>query len=560
MMNGLRHIDYIIVIVLYLLLSAGLRWGLPSSERSSLYDSDRSRLVGRSSERLFVTGPLQSYQVDECSTLLPLARMNPRKFDFDPEWYHWGSLYLYMVGGALGVAALTGIITLTPDRMFYLANPEALGRIYLIARIVTWTFGLGCIILFITLLRQRSPSALLRSLAGMVFVTAPLFVLYSHYATPDITLLFWFMLALSAAGDARNRPSSRMLLISFAAAGLATSTKYYGILALGFPLWDSLRDRQLSITIKGLLISAAAFFVGTPYAILNVRGFIHDLHWQMNHVQVGHGDIFLGTLPSFSHHLLESFPAGISTPATLLIILTTVLGIVRFRRIRTPATILVIILLWIQLSRSPLKFSRYILPLIPLHLVLGFEVIHEVWVRKTLRFLLLVLIGISVVSQLIVSARHVSILITPDIRDRAGVWLAENSQEGDTVLLPGRPYFATPPMRSDQLHIIISEFDSESIRHTAPDWIIISDYDAEPWMRAPHIREMEFQLFHQLRSELPLSDGSRYTSHEFRTWSWPGTALDGAGFLPHDMRYHCPTLWIFQREPGGTIPKRRYSE
>ena len=545
----IRNVDILIALLLFLIAGSGLKWGLPSTHRTMLYAKDVDRLIGNSQERLFITGPLQSYQVDECSTLLPLARMDPRRFDFDPGWFHWGSLYLYFVGGALGLLSLPGIVTLTSDRLFYLNHPEELANIYLTARLVTWIFGFGCVVIFLKLIRHRSSSIIYRSLFGILFVATPLFVLYSQYATPDVTMLFWFMLALHAAGDRHRPPSRRMLFLSFAAAGLAASTKYYGILAIGFPLWSTVRSKDYSLTMKGLLVSIGGFLIGTPYAVINWRVFFHDVAWQLNHVNVGHGDVFLGTKPSLFHHLFETFPAGLSPFTTLFIVITFFLGILLFRRIATPAVLLVIVALWIQLSRSPLKFSRYALPLIPLHLILGFEVLYAIRLRKILHVFLITLISLGIIGEIVSSTRHVRILRAPDIRDRAGEWFAANAEPGDTILLPGIPYFATPPLRSDRFDIVVADIGYKSIRNIDPEWIVISDYDAEPWIRAPEIRKEEAEIFRDLTSGLPLPGGMRrYTAHEFRAWTWPGGIAGFESMLPHDLRYHCPTIWIFRRE------------
>jgi len=88
--SSLHWIPYVLVVVAYAIVGlVGITWGLPNIARSSMYEASLDDVVGSGESRLFITGPLQSYHVDECSALIPLARMRPRELKLNPQWFHW---------------------------------------------------------------------------------------------------------------------------------------------------------------------------------------------------------------------------------------------------------------------------------------------------------------------------------------------------------------------------------------------------------------------------------------------------------------------------------------
>jgi hypothetical protein len=542
-----------LVMLVYCLVGlTGIRWGLPSQKRSDLYDAQYGEVVGSGTDRLFVTGPLQSYQVDECSALMPLARMRPRELDFNPRWFHWGSLHLYITGAALLVAEKSGVVTLTTEKSFYLEQPEEMAKIYLIGRIVVWIFGLGCVVLFIGLLRRVLARLELVLFLSLAFVVAPLFGLYSRFATPDVPLLFWVLAASYLAGVGRSCPTGKRWLVgAYCTAGFAASTKFYGGLALVFPIWYTLRQRNAAkLIVMGLVLFVAAFVIGTPYALLDWRRFISDLAWQWNHVERGHGDAFLGTSPSLVYHWLESLPAGLA-PLGTVIVAAGVAWVV-FNKKERDALLPVLgflLLFWIQITRSPLKFSRYLLPIVPFHLMLAGRMLQELWERRRVRIVVTIVGAVLVLSEAVLMATHLEILTRRDVRDVAGSWLDANGEYGDTVLFSGRPYFSSPPVSSRKFAISAGPVTREYVATFKPDWIILTDYDMEPARRAPEQRSSMIEIWHLLDEAAPFGpEGVSYRRHTFTARYEPPTwACWGQRFLPHDLRYHCPEIWVFER-------------
>ncbi len=549
-----------VALVYVVLASLGIRWGLPSEERTALYDADAEQVIGRSADRLFFTGPLQSYQVDECSALMPLARMKPRSLRFDPGWFHWGSFHLYTIGAALAAAHLLGFVTLAADKAFYLTRPDQLASIYLVARFVSWLLGLGCVLLFMALLGRVVRQPVVHVALGLMLVLSPLFLLYAHSATPDIALVFWILATALLAGVGRQKkPRWWLLYAAFATSGLAASVKFNGVLVLILPIYAAVEGRQVKILARGLLFAGLSFLAGTPYAVFNFHTFLQDLVWQWRHVQAGHGDAFLGTSHSLVYHILESLPSGIGPWTTVLFLISLPIALYRWRAHRLGSLLLLLLVFWVQLARSPLKFSRYMLPLIPMHLlVLGYGV-QWAWNSRRKGVFLALGLAMCLTSQVVLTAEHVGTLTQDDVRNRAGMWLKRRGDSGDTVFFPGAPYFASPPISSKKFNIVVSTLTQDTLAAVSPDWIVLTDYDTEPWQRAPELRRAQAQAAGLLFSGGELTQGVCYEKHEFATAPHPPLwASGGVTLLPHDLRYHCPTIWIFEkhacRDDGSDHP------
>ena len=97
---------------------------------------------------LFSRYLLYSHQPDEMITFRALARMDPQNRQFDPRMYQYGGLFIYPVGALAKLSQLAGWVQ-AGDLEFYLNNPGQFGRLYVVARVYTFCWGLlGIVIVF----------------------------------------------------------------------------------------------------------------------------------------------------------------------------------------------------------------------------------------------------------------------------------------------------------------------------------------------------------------------------------------------------------------------------
>ena len=194
---------------------------------------------------------------DEVLTIIALARLNPFAGRWDPGITQYGGFFLYPLGAALQLGSAAGIITARGDPSFYMAHPEAMGRIFLAGRIVVVLVGALAIPLLWAIARPIYGSRV-AALAAAIGAVAPAWIVYGHILKP------WafgapFALAALAAGRrliASARPG-RDALLAGALAGLAAgAVLVYGPVILA--VWIGITLRREGSAGRRLAWAAAA--------------------------------------------------------------------------------------------------------------------------------------------------------------------------------------------------------------------------------------------------------------------------------------------------------------
>lgn len=548
-----RLLPWVLLLFYGASLTTGIRWGLPSDERNALYSLRAELCVGSNPSRWYVAGPLQTLQVDEASALGPLARMRPEGLDLNPHFFHWGTLHTYLSGAVLGAAHILGLVTLTRDPLFYLKHPDQMANLYLMGRLLSVLLGLGTLAVTYRLAALRG-GRLAGFIAGSVLATSPLFSLYSRFYTPDLCVTFLFALSVLLAARSVGR-GGRGAWLAAGVAGLAASVKYNGALA-----FVAVVPALLPFTARRAARAGAAFvgafLLGTPYAVVTPREFIDGVMWQWHHAGSTHGLVFLNTAPGWVFHVTSSLAYGLGWPLLAVVLAGVVLALAR-RRARLQMMVVATALAYYGvIGSSPLKFARYVLPLLPLMAVLGGWGWASVWRRLAapVRGVPVVLLGAGISWGAMLCAWHTLTLMKPDTRLQAGRFLHAHGADGDTVAVFGRPYFHAPPVDADRFRVEIAAMDGRSLASLRPHWIVVSDYEYGPYVKlSPHYPE-EARLFRDLLAGRFTISGCRYHpvlfSREPALWGLQLTGRD----VPHDLRYTHPTVAVFRRCGGANEP------
>src|SRR5690606_31403208 len=146
-------------------------------------------------------------------------------------------------------------------------------------RLMTAAFGTATVwLIYLAGTRWGHAQAVL---AAAILAVVPYHVRESHFVLADVPAAFFTTLVLWLTLRARERPALAAFALAGAAAGLAASAKYNGVIVIVLPLivaWmsrGSLVTRvQRSAVIGGTAV--AAFLVGTPYAVLDLPAFLND--------------------------------------------------------------------------------------------------------------------------------------------------------------------------------------------------------------------------------------------------------------------------------------------
>jgi hypothetical protein len=234
-------------------------------------------------------------QPDEMITIMALSGMNPRAWRFDPKLYQYGGLFIYPVGGLIGVCGLLGVYPVTGDLTYYLDHPDALGCFYLTARVYTAAWGLVGVILVFAIGR-RLAGWWAGVLAGGLFALLPVVVCMAHEAKPHLPgavlmlAAVWF--AMRALDRQRNRDWAGLFITCGAATGMVLSCAPIVLLiplAVGLhcrnqtlrqqnelPARSSRRVNYLPVfvraTLGGWLVAGAVFVLTNPYLLINALG------------------------------------------------------------------------------------------------------------------------------------------------------------------------------------------------------------------------------------------------------------------------------------------------
>ena len=222
------------------------------------------------------SGLPQSYVADEYDTVHSTITMMKRG-ELNPHWWYYPSLKLYVNMGTYTAVFLAGarsgrwesVNAITVEDMLYWG------------RFVAVVFGTAAILLTF-LLGRRLFETRVGLMAASLLAVFPSAVMQSQINKPDGMLVFMVTLSVFVTIVYLQEGGWKLALASGVVIGLATGTKYNGVLVvLPFLLAVLFRHGRRFLTAPDLYLgvggSAVVFFVTTPF-------FFADLATFLNHV------------------------------------------------------------------------------------------------------------------------------------------------------------------------------------------------------------------------------------------------------------------------------------
>lgn len=393
-----------VVAVAMLLRFFALGYGLPH-----LYNPDEPHLIDMAVS--FVSGDLRPHSFKH-PTLWPMTLSGLYGL-----WFAFWSAF-GLRKGALDFVALYGF--------------EPTG-FYLIARFVAALSSLAA--LFVVARAERSDKNGLRWPYGaLILAASPLLVNLAHAATPDSLMLLlsagaWLCALRFQSGGARG-----WLYGSAALVGAACSTQYAAApAALMVPLAWLLREEGLPPLlwlVQALLVTAFAFFAGSPFIAIDLGRFIMD--WK-DHADLGRLRPHDGAVmaKSVAYNLWNY--AGEGSPAGAAAVLGFVL-MLRSHARRACLLAVPIAAYIVVLAVSPDGgWQHYLLGAFPALALLSSEGLillggENPWRRGAV-------VALVSAPGLFLSGHFLTGLTLPDTRAQAEIWLKANVPAGEAVLL-----------------------------------------------------------------------------------------------------------------------------
>jgi hypothetical protein len=282
--------------------------------------------------------------------------------DFNPHFFDWPSLTIYLNLIVACASFLKGAM----GGLWQHLDEVSPADFYVHGRMLTAALGTATVAFVYLIARRWSRAHAL--LASCLLAVLPYHVRESHFVLADVPTAFFTTLTLWLSVRADERPTLLRFALAGAAAGLATSAKYNGLMAVIVPLClaccrtGPLRDRtRAAIVVCGAAL--LAFLIGTPYALLDLPTFLND-YGRLASVFARERPGEPGWLIYAKHlRLAMGWPALLMVAAGVA--LTAWRAVTGPHRGRSLSLLLFSTCYFVTMSRSYQIYGRYLMPLLP---------------------------------------------------------------------------------------------------------------------------------------------------------------------------------------------------
>ncbi len=448
--------------------------------------------------------------------------LSPHPFYDYPTLYMYVQLAVYIARFLIG--ALNGA--------WNAVDAIDVGAFYTWGRGVTALFGTATVFLvFQAGMRWGARHALLA--AGLLAVM-PLHVQSSHYILADVPATFFITLTLVLSLAAHERGTVAAFAWAGAAAGLAAATKYNGGIALLMPLLACLmtprgRDPRLRCAFGIVAAAAAAFLIGAPYTVLDLRTFLDGFARLAVHYKIGKPPVETPALTYVKHILIQfGYPAAILAAAGF------VLAVVRIvkgpGRVRWAVLLVMPIVQFYMISGQQIVFGRYLLPMVPMLCLLaatavvsGVSLLRRYEIPRAPRAALIAGLTAAALAYPAYSSINFDRLISRrDTARNAYDWIRENIPPGSMIVVETRKLLLPPPYKSRNV-AQLRYHTYDDYRREGVQYLVASSQSYGPYLDSPHAHPDEYadymRIFEQSREIArftPSPDGMKVPGPEVR--------------------------------------------
>ena len=373
------------------------------------------------------------FHPDERAVAFAVQRLSFQPFQWNPDFFAYGSLPIYLTKITSGVLGLV-------DR-----SATSYDGIIINGRRLSAAIGTLTVFLLI-LLGSRLYNRSVGLLAGVLLAASALHIQNSRFITVDVTLTFVVLLALYALIRVSREGRTVQFVLAGTAIGLATATKFSAMplfLPLGIAALHRVmvEGRFFSVAVRcalAVLAAFAAFALAEPYGLLDFKRFYHDILEQSQMVrQAGrfaYTTQYMGT-PKYWYDLTQLVLWGMAPALGLVAVwasATRVATAWRERRIEEWVLLSWVIPFFLITGWFEVKFPRYLLPIYPLMILWAAE-----WLVRKYRggsFLGRLAAPVVVAGTVAAAAAFVSIYTRPFTEVAASEWVYTHVPAGSKIL------------------------------------------------------------------------------------------------------------------------------
>jgi 4-amino-4-deoxy-L-arabinose transferase-like glycosyltransferase len=376
---------------------------------------------------------------------------------FDQRDLTYPTVYGYLAGFATAGAHALGL----GDR-----NPTAASASTLLITRAVSAFAGVLTVCVVALIGARAYSPGVGIAAAGLMAVVPFHVMHSHIAATDVTLTFFCALVLLASLRLTSREASwTSAALAGGAAGLSFATKYTG-LAMLVPVGWAVLERAIArrspaalfgFAIVVLVSFSVMFLVACPPCVIHADRLLAAMRYvQFVTTTEGHrgwGNSFLASTLGwygrpYLYQLWASLPFSLGWPLYSLALVGLCVAFAR-HQMADRVVLAALLPYFAIIGRSQAVFPRYLLPLLPVLVVLAARAAFEFRWRRTS----LALLGGVWLYTLGLSASHVA-RFSSHQQEALARWIAANARRdarglrapgpirvGVFYLAPTRDYF-----------------------------------------------------------------------------------------------------------------------
>jgi 4-amino-4-deoxy-L-arabinose transferase-like glycosyltransferase len=425
------------------------------------------------------TGVPFAVGIDEPAIMSTVVRIL-QSGDYNPHFFEYPTGVVYFQLGVAVVQFLTGAMR----HAWNAVEQVGMADFYLWGRVATATLGAATIVLVHQVgMRWGARHALF---AAGLFAVMPLHVREAHFALTDTPLVFCVTLTLLLSLRALEKPGTLTFVLAGAAAGLSAGVKYNGLYAAIMPLCAALmagstRKRAAIDVVLVVVSCVVAFFVTTPYAILDLPHFLNGFGTQTRAFvprQPG-GD---STALIYVQHLI----ANLGWPAFLLALYG--LGLSTVRMFQGPGHVRFVLLVIFPLVFFNLitgwsfLFARYALPIVPfmclwaaIATISGVSLLRRFDIPRVVRTTLIV--GLTVAALLppsVKSVRWVRDFGTKTTQSLAYEWIIHNVWYQSKMVSEARGLDLPPERYKFSTVKSLAGRDPAALLAEGTEWVVLS--------------------------------------------------------------------------------------
>ena len=440
--------------------------------------------------------------------------------DFNPRFYDYPGLYLYVQSAVVVVRFLAGA---TAGEWRSLDQAHS-ADFYLWGRAVTASFGtLTVLLVYFIGMRWGTRHALLA--AGMLAVM-PMHVRESHFVLTDVPVTFFATLAFLLSLRAHEQPRATAFLWAGAAAGLAAATKYPGALALVLPLISvfmtpAARPSRLAGAAAAIAGAAAAFLLAAPYTLLDLPGFLNGYAQLMG----SYTSRQLPEAPAITY--LKHLRNALWWPGFLAVLAGVVFALVRVikgpGRVRWVLAVVFPLVFYWFISQQRLVFGRYLLPLVPFVCVLaataivsGVSLLRRFAIPRLPRTALITALTVAV----LLPPAWVCVSLNRALESRtaadAYAWIRANVPKDSRITIEtNRLTLAGEPYKSENIGQL-RQFTYEEYVASETDYLVASSQSYGRYLQEPHKSPREYDEYMRLFTQA--KEVARFTPPDGKPW------------------------------------------